>query len=405
MNSASTRAQLCAFVVAAVAFSTACGGGGSRSSSGSSPGSSSGGNTQAIVANAGPDNNYANGLFTTVTVCAPGTSSCQTINGVLVDTESFGLRVLSSALGTLNNSLPQQNDASGNPNVECAQFVDSVLWGPVKNADIMMAGEKASSVPIQVVDSSVAAIPAACKSIGPAEQDLKSLGANGILGIGFFISDCGGACATAGAQNPGFYYACSGSSCSVVAVSTTQQVQNPVALFSRDNNGVVVQLPSVGGSVPSVSGSLIFGIGTQSNNALGSAQIFRPDNNGNLKTLFNGATYEGFLDSGSNAYFFLNTSATGLSGCASPAEGFYCPASPMGFTATNSAGSGLAATNTVHFTIDNANQLFSNTTAFVFPTLGGPNPGLFDWGLPFFFGRNVFVAFESPAGSGPYWAY
>src|SRR6476661_4239597 len=123
MNSASTRAHLRAFVIAAVAFSTACGGG-SRGSSGNSSGSSSGGNTLAVVANAGPDNNYANGLFTTVTVCAPGTSNCQPISGILVDTGSFGLRILSSALGTLNNSLPQQNDASGNPNVECAQFVD-----------------------------------------------------------------------------------------------------------------------------------------------------------------------------------------------------------------------------------------------------------------------------------------
>ncbi|MEO5671342.1 MAG: DUF3443 family protein, partial [Ramlibacter sp.] len=32
----------------------------------------------------------------------------------------------------------------------------------------------------------------------------------------------------------------------------------------------------------------------------------------------------------------------------------------------------------------------------------------FDWGLPFFFGRNVFVAFtgaSTPRGIGPYWAY
>src|ERR1700756_1078527 len=114
MNSASTRSHLCAFVVAAVTFSTACGGGGSRSSSGNTSGSSSAGNnTQLVVANAGPDNNYANGLFTTVTVCAPGTSNCQNINGVLVDTGSFGLRILSSALGTLNSALPQRTGTNG----------------------------------------------------------------------------------------------------------------------------------------------------------------------------------------------------------------------------------------------------------------------------------------------------
>ena len=35
--------------------------------------------------------------------------------------------------------------------------------------------------------------------------------------------------------------------------------------------------------------------------------------------------------------------------------------------------------------------------------------GGFDWGLPFFFGRNVFVAIQGqstrPGGTAPYWAY
>jgi len=40
--------------------------------------------------------------------------------------------------------------------------------------------------------------------------------------------------------------------------------------------------------------------------------------------------------------------------------------------------------------------------------LGGPNPGTFDWGLPFFYGLNVYTAIEgqnTPAGTGPYVAY
>src|SRR5215469_3060516 len=105
---------------AGYALFSSCGGG-SHSSSSSASGSSSPppSNSQPLVVNGGPNNNYANGLFTSVTVCAPGTSSCQTISGVLVDTGSYGLRVLSSALGSLNNSLPQQTDTSGNSVVEC----------------------------------------------------------------------------------------------------------------------------------------------------------------------------------------------------------------------------------------------------------------------------------------------
>ena len=394
------RATLLAALVSATALLSACGGGSTTHNSSQA----SGNNVQPIVVNSGPDHNYANGVFTTVMVCAPGSSNCTNVSGVLVDTGSFGLRILSSALGSVASSLPQQNAASGNPVVECAQFVSSVLWGPVKTADVAMAGEKATSVPIQVVDTSVP-VPAGCKAQGPAEESLSSLGANGILGVGFFISDCGPACASPGTGNPGFYYGCAGSSCQVIGQSESQQVQNPVALFKQNNNGVVIQLPMASGSEASLSGSMIFGIGTQTNNAIGSAQIFRPDNNGNLKTNFKGTTFEGFLDSGSNAYFFLTSSGVGMPDCPSPETGFYCPSSPVSLSATNTSGSGSGASSTINFTIGNADQLFQGSANAAFPTLGGPNPSTFDWGLPFFFGRHVFVAYQSPAGNGPYWAY
>jgi hypothetical protein len=93
------RSLFAAFLVIAAA-TPKCGG----SSSGSDESSVPLMNFQSIVVNAGPANNYFNGAFTSVTVCAPGTSSCQTIDGILVDTGSTGLRVLASSM-TL--SLPQ----------------------------------------------------------------------------------------------------------------------------------------------------------------------------------------------------------------------------------------------------------------------------------------------------------
>ena len=66
-------------------------------------------NVQSIAVNGGPSGNYANGLFTSVTVCVPGSSNCQNISGVLVDTGSFGLRLLSSALGPVGPSLSPTN--------------------------------------------------------------------------------------------------------------------------------------------------------------------------------------------------------------------------------------------------------------------------------------------------------
>jgi hypothetical protein len=370
---------------------------------------SAGTNSQAIAVNAGPASNYVNGLFTSVNVCVPGSTNCQTINGVLVDTGSFGLRVLASAVAAVNGSLPQQNDASGNPVVECAQFATSVIWGPIKSADVTMAGEKASSIPVQVIDASVIPVTSTCGAHNPAEETLSQLGANGILGVGYLIQDCGLACATPGTGNPGFYYSCSGTSCSVISETTSLQVENPVAAFSSDNNGVIISLPAASGSMPSLSGSLIFGIGTQSNNALGSAQVYAVDTSGNLKTLLNSKSYSAFVDSGSNAYFFLDSTTTGLPACSSSAKGFYCPSSAVNLSATISPGpKGVTSpTATINFTIDSASTLFTGSNT-VLPTLGGPNPGIFDWGLPFFYGRQIFTAIEgrsTPGGNGPYWAF
>ena len=386
----------CAFAILCLA---GCGGGSSKSEVN---------NTAAIVVNAGPAGNYANGLFTTVTICAPGTSNCQAVSGVLVDTMSYGVRILSSALNpSVSSALTQEKDASGNSVAECAQFSDGITWGPVKKADIKIAGEKAAAMPIQIIgDPAFSTVPAGCTSAGAPEDTLQSLGTNGILGIGPFVQDCP-ACAPGTSNNQKFYYACAGSSCSVTTVDLPQQVQNPVAAFGTDSNGVLVELPAAPSSTTTLSGSLIFGIGTQSNNTLGSAHVFTLDpHTGNFNTTFKGQSYSSFVDTGSNAYFFLNSTTTGLTTCPSPESGFYCPSSLVSLSATNTGTND--ASSAISFRIDNADTLFSNPADTVFPTLGGPNSGIFDWGLPFFYGRHVFVAIENaptPGGVGPYWAY
>ena len=380
-------------------------GGGSSPSNNMIPPATSGNNVQPVVVNSGPANNYANGIFTSVTVCVPSTSNCQTISDVLVDTGSYGLRLLSSAGGgALTLSLPQQT-STGNPVGECAGFVSGFTWGPIKTADITMSGEHAGNIPIQVVDPTFSTVPEPCQAGGVPENDtLQTLGANGILGVGPFVQDCGNQCTLTGISNPNWYYSCAGSSCQVIPMPLAQQVQNPVPLFATDNNGVIVELPAVANPVSTLSGSLVFGIGTQSNNTLGGAAIFPIDSNGNFSTSYKGQTYPAFVDSGSNAYFFLDSNTTGIPTCPSNA-GFYCPASTANLSVTTSSGS---VSESINFSIADADTLFSKSTNAVFNMLGGPNSGTFDWGLPFFFGRNVYTAIESkstPGGVGPYWAY
>jgi Protein of unknown function (DUF3443) len=396
-----------------------CGGGSGSGSNGGSSSNSGGSknptgpNVDAISVNSGPLGQYANGIFTSVTVCAPGsTSNCQTISGVLIDTGSYGLRVLSSALNGL--SLPQQKDAATNTNpiAECAQFSDGITWGSVRTADIQVAGESASSVPIEVIgDPGFSSVPSNCSKAGTPMDSQKSLLANGIIGIGPFAQDCP-ACSVP-TQNPGFYYACpTPSTCGVTSEPVANQVTNPISMFSTDNNGSILELPSIPATgQPSVSGFLVFGIGTQSNNAVGSPKVFTIDRQtGNFTTQFKGTSYNtSFIDSGSNGLFFLDSTTTGLptSTCQQGITGFYCPSSTQNFSATQVGANGTS--NTVNFSIADANTLFSSTSPnFAFNDLGGPNPGTFDWGLPFFFGRNVITAIDgqtTPAGQGPYWAY
>ena len=374
-------------------------------------------NLQPLTVDAGPQPQSfiaINEAFTSITVCVPNTTTCQTIDHVLVDTASSGLRLLSSVLTI---PLPQQNDSSGNPLDECAVFLDGYVWGPVSLADISIAGEKASSVPVQVVigDSAAPPVPSSCssRSMGPNKgNSVAALRANGVIGLGFFQRDCGSTCVSGTGNIPPVYYDCPASGCNPTYVALGQQLSNPVPMFPSDNNGVLMYLPSVpsGGSGP-ISGTLIFGIGTQSNNALQNATIYTvPDsgaNAGDITTTFNGVSYPAsFIDSGSSGIFFLDSTTTGLPTCTGTNSSFYCPTtSPTRLTATNQGANG--SLGVVNFSIENADRLLS-TTNIAFSTLGGPRTGSFDWGLSFFYGRVVFTAIENantPGGPGPYVAY
>ena len=297
----------------------------------------------------------------------------------------------------------------------CIQYADtSFQWGPLVKVDVQLAGEVASSVPIQVVGASnFPAAPTVCSAGGFPIQTAASLGANGILGVGLFRQDCGPSC-TSGSPPP-FYFICPSTGCTPAAVPVSAQLQNPVWMFPQDNNGLAIVLPQVGAAgAVSVQGSMIFGIGTQADNALNGAQAQAADNFGNFTTTFNGVPYpKSYIDSGSDGYFFLDSTTTGLPDCATTADasGFYCPPSPVTLTAITSGpnpnGSGIPVSQNIAFSIANALALIDSPSV-AFNNLGGPSPGLFDWGLPFFFGRTVFVGIEgqrSSAGTGPYWAY
>ena len=345
------------------------------------------------------NSSYPNKPCVSITVCSPGTSTCQTINDILLDTGASGLRIFKSLLTEV--SLTQVTSGSGSL-TECIQYADgSAEWGPVQIADVILGNEPAVTVPIQVIDSTFGTVPSAC---GNPDTTPAATGFNGILGVGLFAEDCGSGCASITKNE--WYYACSGSTCIATTAPLSNQVQNPVSLLPVDNNGVMLQLPSVplGGTV-SVNGSLILGIGTRSNNTPSGVTMYPASSSGEFTTVFNSKTYsQSFIDSGSNGLFFDASSISTLPTCAS---GWFCPSSTQSLSATNEGYAG-SPSGSVSFQIGNASSLF-NSSNNVFIELGAPFPGTsFDWGLPFFLGRTMYVGIEgktSSLGTGPYWAY
>jgi len=421
-------------LLAAAAFAiSSCGGGGSGGSTGSTAacdtqavlsgatGLPTTGNVVPMTVDGGPVVNGSlagtiNQAYVTITICAPGSTNCQNYDHIWVDTGSTGLRLFCSAFAA---TLPA-SQINGNVVANCEQFITSYVWGAVRVADVKIAGETASSVPIQVIgDTSVpASAPSSCASgtaINSVSGMTNGMGANGILGIAVFQQDCGGGCATNVPAPAAFYYTCPGGSCAAVNMPTASQLQNVAGLFPVDNNGTLVQMPSLPtGGAPTATGSLIFGIDTQSNNQLGTALVFSvsPDTTSNPGFISTTTTYgdmsepASYIDSGSNGFFFNDPA---IAACSS---GFFCPPSPVMLSATMSSYQG--STNLTSFTYNfNIADVSSSMNNIAFNDVGGSvgacsNAGCtFDWGLPFFYGRSVFTGLEGKTiggNLGPFFA-
>jgi hypothetical protein len=397
--------------VAAISISilivSACGGSSSNGQNSSVAGA--GPNVAAVTVNSGPSVNGQsvgdiNLLFMSVTVCTPGsTTACQTIDNVQVDTQSYGLRIIASALAS-SVSLPAETDANNNPLAECAQFADGYSWGSLRTADLQIAKETAAKVPVQVIgDPAFPTVPADCSSTGTQEDTVATFGANGILGVGLFQQDCGNC--TVGTQT-GHYYVCpTASTCQDATVLLAQEVSNPVYQFATDNNGIIVELPNVPAQgAATVSGSLVFGIDSQQNNVLQNATILYANESGDFTVVYKSTSYvDALFDTGSNANYIVDST---IPTCAD--NPFMCPSSTLTSSVSNEDETGTILPATL--SVANADSLFSNNSYTAFSNLAGQNSDAtsFVWGLPFFFGRNVYFAYDgrtNTEGTGPFYAY
>jgi hypothetical protein len=394
-------------------------------------------NTASVVLDAGPaalqvgTNGYSafNEPYVTITICAPGsTTNCQTIDHIILDTGSVGLRIIQPVINpSLLAALPVEAGPTGNGVGECYQYVNSFAFGSVRQADFQIAGEKAANIPFQTIGDTgtYATIPPTCSAGGGTPiTTVQDFGANGIIGIGTTPTDCGAICA-AGNSSAAIYYDCPSTGCVTTigrasnASAPFQQLPNPVAAFPQDNNGTILTLPSVpqAGQI-SVTGTVTFGIGTQTDNGLTATNILPLTTTtsrlgpGLLSATYNGKVLtQSFVDSGSQEYFFIDTS---LPICTqSSLSAFYCPTSPLALTTTLTALDGTTASGA--FTLFNPNNVTGTANAApglgVNPTLVKPPlpfANSFDYGIPFFFGKSVYTAIEGRAAAGrqgPYVAF
>ena len=408
-----------------------CGGGGGGTNNAVVGASIPGDNVIALTVDDGPAGAgpQANRLYADVTLCQPGTSNCQTIDHVLVDTGSTGLRLIASEVPSGLNLQATTNPVT----VACQQFLDGTFsWGPVVNADVKLGGKTIRNLPIQMVGDATHQASSSTCSTGTALTSVadvglvRGLGATGILGVGTSKEDCGGGCV--GNPNNGYYFTCNGSSCTGKTVSRNLQLQNPVYVLSADNNGVMVVLPGLTNgalSASSLTGSMVFGINTQTNNTTTGVSAMRLStsvssgyviNTTVSRSPYSASMSNSFLDTGSNGLYFGVFPTTNPLPVCSTATDFYCPSTGTAlFSATLSGSSGSA--RTISFAVDPAtgssNALFSSGDP-VLPTLSGPSgdASQFIWGLPFFYGRTVFIGFEGRSSvvngatvAGPFYAF
>ena len=291
--------------------------------------------------------------------------------------------------------------------VECTVFGDGYSWGPVVTADFTIGGESVSAMPLQLIGDSTflpASTDCSNQTTGGEEDTVLQFGANGIIGIGVEPNDCPECTQELGPQ---VYYSCtSATACTETIVSAANVVPNPISRFPVDNNGSFVILPSVPDSgSANVTGSLVFGVDTQTNNQSGTQTVvFIDPSDAQVTMVYKGSTLlNSFIDSGTNGIYFSDSS---LATCPD-VPSFYCPAT----TTTEALGIDLRSGTSFNTSFDvvSADTALSNISAF--PGLAGTLPASlsgFDYGLAFFYGRrvaNVIAGSTTSVGSGPYIAF
>jgi hypothetical protein len=342
--------------------------------------------------------------YTNVKVCAPGsTTNCQIFDHIIVDSGSDGMRLVASSVkSALLHAMPTVTTGTARAQrvvTECEVYVSSYTYGPLKTADVYIAGKIVKGFPIQMIGAPGFPVPAACSNQGPGftETDNEtSFDGNGLIGVAFSLSDTG------------MFFNCLSTGTGCTENTTYPGIPNLTTKFSSDNNGVVISLPSIplSGSASPVMGALIFGVGTQTNNTppAGTIPLFNDPSQGIFNIHAGGHTAQAYIDSGTNDLVIAGPWAI-----CSDATQYYCPANNTPISMGLYSISGTVPQFNIGFTIGNADNLMGegdvayNDIAEVASSQSSLT-GTFALGLATFFGRTEYFVFNgqsSKLGVGP----
>ena len=342
-----------------------------------------------------------NRMVASVTVCEPGTERCATVDDVMVDTGSTGLRLEASAMPTWLR-LPAFPGPGGRPLAECLRFVHDTAWGPLYRADVRLGGLTAKGLPLQVIDDQGGLQPQACP-----RSDVRPT-SNGTLGIGHHLYDCQGTCGQR-ADAPGVFVRDGAEwSPSEGAIEPAYRLPNPVSYLPGHDNGIVIELPaSPAGGAREVAGTLTFGVDAVAGDGAGTARILHLDAAGRFTTVLDGRSYPAsYIDSGTETYILRDDSlprcrTMAWAYCVEPRRtldaemvGIDGKRIPTRFGVGNYQG---VRERHAGASDDVAEAAEAQSTAFV-------------WGAPFFLGRRVSVVMEgrrmgdTPGLVGPFYA-
>ena len=342
-----------------------------------------------------------NRLVVSVTLCEPGANRCATVDDIMVDTGSTGLRLEASAVPS-GLRLPPFVGPDGRPLAECLRFVHDDAWGPLYLTDLRIGGMRVSNLPIQIIADDLQPRPDGCPTSTAKPTS------NGTLGIGQHLLDCQGNCLQ-NASRPGVFAREAGSWHPVQgSVPPESRLPNPVSRFSQHRNGVVFDLPaSPEDGTDKVVGTLTFGVGDAANNRIGNSRIVRVDQNGLFTTLYGTVAFPAsYIDSGTETYIFADDR---LPRCAGMNWAFcVSPERTLDATMVGTDGAGAPVAFKVG---DYRSAMERHVGAWDgFAEAAASSSQAFVWGASFFLGRRVAFVFDGMAADdgngvrGPFYA-